>query len=575
MNHNSVGSGGRAQGTCRPSQALYFLWKSQLRNNFKRTATSPRRLLTVIVFVAYVSIMLVTWITGITKTSSHSIQTKQELLRIIPFTILGALWLIALMGISSFGSTFQLAEIEVLFPTPIPQKSVFGYRILRTLAANLALTLFLRVVYGIRNAFVFNSTTVNHVPIANFVNVLFLAMILQAVLSTCLGYCYAIFLRRDTPLVAKIEKAVQWAIAAIILGTGVTTWFLVLHLGALNGLNLMTNNPLVKVVLFPAQFGTWMVLSPIYGLQWLAFGLLGYVLISGAAFYFSATNLDWFYDISARRADVLGKRIQLQRSGNIRGLTQEMIKSGKIKARGRRLGENIRVQGNASFVWREIVLAARRSPFVTGIIIVVGTFYGSIPVIVFGLSNSDLPYHYHPEVTLAMLMGMQALGIFYAMAILIQSGIPYFIAQTELIKSLPFSCTRILAMEVISKAWLPVIIVPISCIVDVIVQPSSVEVAFAALIFSPTVSFLFSSIWYFAYLVLPDYGDAAQRLLRGLLAMAIVVVASTPVVGALVLGYLVGGPILCGILGATVAAAITVGFVYLDGRQYENLVLSE
>lgn len=564
-----------AQPTARKfASVIWFLWKCQLRNQFKRTTTSPRRLIPIILLIAYFGFIFATTLSEASFIHPPSIATQTEYVHALSFALFGGMWLLGLGAITNYGTTNQLAEIEVLFPTPIPQKTVFNYRLLRTLAAALFLPIILRIFYSVRAEYAFASATLNYVPIVTYVNIAVVAYFLQATMVACLGYAFAIYLRRDTPLADKINSIYQKVIGGLLIIVVSYVAFSIYTLGAMPGIIKVTDNSYLQIALFPAQFGTWMVQSPEKGWIWLLIGIGGYSLIAAAAYRTSLGSLDWFYDLSATKGSILARRIQAARTGNIRNITTELAQKGKIKARGRGLAQRIRVQGNASFLWREIALSFRRSPWLTGFMLVVGTFYASMPFLLPTHSRA-LQRHEDLAMTFGFALGMQALGIFYAMTSLIQTGVPYFFQQTEMLKSLPFSSTRIVAMEVISKAWLPVFVVPASCVIDIFVAPDSIRVAGAALLFSPCVSFLFSAIWYFAYILLPDYSDVAQRFIRSMLAMAIMMLSIVPVVLVLIIGFILEGPLLAAFLGAIVALAETVLFTYLGGNGYEKYVMKD
>lgn len=547
-----------------------YLWSRQLVNSLRRTTTSIRRLLSVVFIVGYFVFILISVIGefGMTAAGPTGLITP-ALARTIVFWVFSFLWILGLVAITQGNGATQLAEIEVLFPTPVSQAQVLRFKLGRTIAASVILPILFRTAYAVEGLYHPSPLHLNGVSLSVVIDLGLAAFLLNSVISGVWSFVYMLSFRKDTPTAEKRGSVALYSIGTLSLAAILFSAFLATRHGAVPGLTLAASNPIVQVIFFPATFATWLTMGPVMGWPLAVLGLAAIIGLIGLGVWLAFRQLDWFYDIASTRTSAVATRLQAMKTGNAAAVVQDMAKRGKFKARGRGFLSNIRVQGPMSFVWREIALFIRQQQALAFIFLAIAIGYTALPFFLFPPTGKDAVS------SVVMVLVFQSGGISYASMLTMKTGVTYFLQQSDLLKPLCFTSKKIIFMELMSKGWLGFTIVPVVSLIMILAEPGYLPFAVPILFYTPTFSFIFAGSQFMGYMALPDINDLGQRTLRGLLSFAALAICALPSVGAAALAWYLAGPTAAGLIGAGINVGMTALIVHVSAKLYENYVVGE
>jgi|GEM_PF-4850285 len=545
--------------------AVWFLWINSFKNGIRRALTSPKRLITLIFFSLYLIFAIIRpFFYAASQGRAANIESKIHItsseIEAVVFGFYLIIGTISLMLIGSYNRTLKSADIEMLFPTPVPVKVVMTARVIRDFVATFTFQIFFAFVFLVVSASMPHQSVLVRVGAR-----LIVGWILVNLTFTSWGYVYNLTVLRDAPKSIHWEKVADYTrISYVILIVAVIA-LKIFSDSSLQGFVDLGHDPWLELMMFPAYFSYLFVASPVLGY---AFGIIGLVAVIGliaAGFFVAYQNSGWLYDIASSRGSKQLKRQTSLRSGDYSGLIRDRIIQKNIKYKSNKRLMSWRVQGIGSLIWRELVLAPRQMRAAKFLVLLVAVGYGIFPVLIFG--NHD--QYVSTEVLGAFLLFTQGIGVFMSVAVQ-QISLSIFLKQTDLLKPLPFSSSMLVLAELLSRSWIPSIASPISSIIIMIMRPTLAPIVIGFIFYMPSLAVLLLSALMIAVLIFPDVGDATQRAFRGYTWMLGTALVSLPGAGLMVLIYLaVHMALLGGIVGAIVNSGISALLIVYAGKLFQ------
>lgn len=548
---------------------LIYLAAHQMVNTLRKTATSARRLVSYLVIAGYFVFVMVQMMTvfGDTAAGPTGLVTVPQAVG-LAFIAFSALWLINIMTITSGLNPIAMAEVEVLFPSPIDPRRVLRYKIIRGMVSNLLLPILFRAMYAVEMLRHPSSLHLAGTSLSVVIDLALAVYVLMVAAAQVWSHAFSLRFKRDVPGAPKLLIWITYGLYTIF-GVALILVAILVRLDGVSVLYKLGSIPYLEVVFFPAVVAQRLVLAPITGWGMGLAALLFFIGFFALGWRLAMEQVGWLYDIDSQRGAKWGAIIDAMRKGNTAGLIQSMAQSGKIKARGQGLADRIRVQGLMSFVWREIILFMRQRQPMGAFLLILAACYTAFPFIFFKGHGG------HALGAVIAILGAQVAGVVYASLMNVQTGVAYFLQLTDLLKPLGFSARQIVFIEMVSKGWIGATIVPLVSLVMIFVRPACLPYAAPLLLFAPPISFLMAGSHLFSYLVMPDRTDMAQRTLRGFVSLPVMLVSFGIPAGFMALGWFALGPTVGGILGGVAGYGTAFLLAAWAAKLYENFVYND
>lgn len=560
---------------------LVYLTARSFVNRIRRSFSSPKRLISLIVIVLYYLSLVMRPMGGSYRSRNQfpSHMTfhlpPMEVLHAFVFAGFAFLTLILALSTSVQRLSFRPADVDVLFPTPLSPRLVLIFRFVRDYLISLLIPL-LPIIFGWRPtvqglAYLFRGLPDAHS--AGYVGrAAALAWILLALTWVSISYALSLFINRSDLVSDRNKKVITYGGAGVILALGgYIAWRFSVH-GGLEGFVALTQDKILRVFLFTATAASSMVMSPLEA-DWLPFftSMFGLLIISAGAILIATSQADWMYDQAAARGFDSLKLRGLQQKGDLIGMAAERARTRKGKTRSSKWAMRIKATGPLAIVWREVLIQWRMSPIMLVMFAALGIMFGIVPMIAGQANPGEAGY---------MFLGMQGMTVFVGSMSISQSGFIELLRRVDLEKPLPFSPTVISFAEVAAKALPSVISLVIAAIVCLAIQPTLWPYCLASVIGLPFCAVLCCSIIFLVTLIFPDLDDPTLRGFRGLMILLGLAIALVPV-GAIAIGvgFWSRSYILAPVFAAGVAAgmAIVVSAIvcFIAGNLYAQFNPSE
>lgn len=554
--------------------ALLFLTARSIKNGIRRALTTPRRLVSVIVFCGYYYWLFIRPSMSGRNPFAGAAEMPappMEVLHAVVFAIFVAMSLMLMIGMFTPLTGFRPADVDILFATPVSPKIVLVFRILRDYVATLMLPLFV-IVLAFRPASAGWEALFRKMPhpehSAIALRATGVAWLMIALVWVCFAYAVTLFTNRSDLQSDSNRRMLTWGIGALVaLMVGYLVYsFTQIH--SARELIDLAESPILRAFFFTATFASAFAMAPLTG-SWsdAALGALGLVGLAAGAFMLAVRQSSWMYDQAAVRGFGSQERRAMQQRGDMYGMVAAMAREGKIKAGRRTWIHRLRLLGPKALIWKDYFLQVRGMKLMMILVFTIALFMNVMPVII--PSNPRPGRNILEEVPAVMFVFMQVLTNFMVTMTFASTGFIETLRRVDLQKPLPFSPATTVFMEVVSKSMLGILASWISAVVVFVVRPELWQFALGAMLATPAVSVVISSATFLLTLMFPDVDDPSQRGLRGLLQFVAIIVLLFPGVALAIGGFLlhlppllVAVPVAAANLGIAVIVSALAGTLY-------------
>lgn len=556
---------------------LLFLTVRSFFNSIKRSVTSVRRLISLVVFIGY---YIMVFVRPFERSSMRDLPTHDFGLTMPSTTVIDACifalfaFLTLFLGLGVFGvkGTFRPADVDVLFPTPVSPKLVLVFRIVRDYLFTLLLPLFFALVlYRPASTGIFalfrNMQNVDANKVMRAVTV---SWILVALCWVTIGYAVGLFVNRSDLNSERNKKILNWGSFASVIGILAFILWNVTKITSFEGVVALTEQPVLRIFFFTATAATAMVMGTLPGGNF-SFTILGAVALLSVittSVWVAMGQAGWMYDQAASRGTDAQTLRTLQRQGDMIGMMAERARSGKLKAGRRRWLQKLNLKGPLALVWKELIVQTRSSSAMFWIFVPMSLAMSLMPVLVSkSLDSGSLG---------ALFLAMQGFAIFMMVVSLSQSGFIELLRRVDLQKPLPFTSASIVSAEVAAKIIPAVLVSWLGALIALILRPVIWSEALGSIVLAPFVALVMASVVFLVTILFPDVDDPTQRGFRGLVTFFGLAMLLLPVILAMAGLMFVKVPaVLAAFVSAAFALGVSAGVSMIAGRFYESYNPSE
>lgn len=564
-----------------PAKPLLFLTFRSIWNGLKRAFTTPRRLISLILVLAYYFFIFVrpalgpggadrvgTMPPGVTPALDFP---PLAVIDGVSFGIFSVLSLLMLGGIMSANATFRQADVDVLFTMPISPRVVLTFRILRDYLLTLFVPLFIAIL-GLKPARLGWEAVFKNMPNPEYsgmaLRFMMISWLMMSLSWVVISHAVTLWVNRTDRHADKRRKRFGIALGTFAL---LVVGYIGLRMSQVTSASdvlAITHTPGLRVVFFMASMATQMTMAPFTpsGPVQASIGAGGMLALIGFFYWLCLRQAGYLYDISAIRVAATSKAVELQRSGDFSGLVAHQARLGKYK--GIRLGfiSRLKMKGPMALVWKELLLQPRTMISFVVLFALFGTMMSLIPALAPD-RRGNIGW---------LLVTMQAMTVFMVTMSLAQTGFNEVLRRVDLQKPLPFPSWVTVSAEIISKSILAIFVCTFGATVAVIIKPSLWAHGLASLLAAPGFSFMLSACVFLVTMLFPDMEDASQRNLRGLMIMLSIAITglmpSLAFAGITALGL---PPYVGGLAAGLLSLGIAIGLNVLSGKLYESFNPSE
>lgn len=555
---------------------LIFLTVRSIVNGVRRALTSPQRLIGLLVVLGYwFQVLLRPFLGSGRRRGFEGIPSD---FRIDPTAldagIFGFFFLLSLvLLVSSINPKggFRPADVDVLFPTPVSQKVVLVFRVVRDTLLTLLFPILLFLVFGRPAASgigaLFQSDPNRAELLSRAIPVAYLLLSLAWV---SVGYALSLFVNRSDERSDRNKKVIDTGLFLVIGGTlaylairfrALPTWGTAMELA---------QEPALRILFFPATAAYAVVSGVIQGSFLIAIaGFVGLIAIIVLAFGLALTQVEFLYDQAAARGFQSQNMRQLQRSGDTYAMMAEQARRGKFR-KGKVAGwiGGLRFKGGLGLLWKDALLQIRGASWVFYIFIPFVLFLALMPVYTMDNDNDRAK-----SAAYLMFLG---LGVFMVILNTTTGGYIELLRRVDLQKPLPFSASVTVFYEVVSKA---VVILPVSILAGigaVILRPPLFPTAIAGVVLATTLALVLAGVVLLVTVLFPDMEDATQRSFRGLVMMIGCFICAAPGIATFAgLMAMKLSPVIGMIPAALLNLGATAGLAAIAGGLYSQFNPSE
>lgn len=556
---------------------LLFLARRSIVNGVRRSFQTPVRALATVFFVA----MQVWWLSRVflgvsTGPSSvgmfapHVGAGAADLLVTLGFCFLGFVSWSTLLTLFQAPMTFQLAEVDVLVPTPLSPRLYLMWNFAKGYLARLLWPLLMLLFAARPFARITRSGGMGQLDFAALSTAFktaTLAYLLMQLAWAAWRYATALLWTESDQRPMRLRTAASWACSL-----GALAYLAVLVYRAAQvlktddpgaGLVALSRAPDVQLVLYPAvaaiKFGAFPLTQDMGGA---VAGFAFLVLMAVSGFAVMLWRAPKVYEVASRVA-VTRAEIKNRRSGDAQGqVNMQRARSGKLKARNIGWLSSLRVTGDMAFWWKEVVILSRSAGGVLFAALIVPAVFVYLSYFLSSLGRADPKLYVILPSVLLLMSPMVVSGQS-------QVGFREFLKKGELLRPLPLKTGRLIFVEAFSKV-VPAAVVGLVSLCGMCVWLPHLWVTVLPTWLTMVVMCAFASVAsLFLAILLPDMADPAQNTFRRLvqgLGLTFVIYGSAIGYGFLAtVNYW-----LAAIVVMPVVSALTAGCLYGAGRTYRN-----
>jgi len=559
-------------------RALVFLTVRSIANGVRRAVTSPKRLIGLLLVVAYWANFLFRGAFGpdsaryAPPAGAVTLPTWQVVDAAVfaGFSVLSTLLLVT--SLQPKGG-FRPADVDVLFPTPVSPKAVLLFRMVRDYLFTLLIPL-LFVLFGNRQASRGFVQIFRNYP-EQGVNVLRAATVgwlLMALCWVCFGYALSLFVNRSDVRSDRNKRIIDVVTFAAIVGPiAYVSLRLRTDLSWNTALDV-AHEPGLRVFFFLASGATAIVRGAFQGNPYpAAIGVVGMLLFIALSIRVALTQVGHLYDQAAARGFQQVNMRNMQRSGDTYAMIAEQARQGKVKA-GRVAAwiGRLQLRRGPALLWKELLLQARGAMW---IYIVFGPLSIAMTLLpLWGVSQRGNPM----TVAAPLFLLFQGISVLTISLNTATGGFIELLRRVDLQKPLPFTGSVTVFWEVAAKAVPPTLIGIGSAIGAVVIEPRIWSAALASAIITPFFALVLIAVVLVVTILFPDVDDPSQRGFRGFMTLLACAIAGLP--GGAILGLMVAyglSPLLAAAVVIPVNLGIALGASSVAGGLYAGFNPSE
>jgi hypothetical protein len=502
---------------------LLAVW--QLRNAVRTSLTDVRKLIPLLVIAFFIGTQMLSWMLMAgqrppTLAAPEVLLDQAELIRTGAFLVL----VLITIGILDYGFTegflaFSLADVDYLFPSPIPRRLILAYR----LAAKTCMSLFQAsfffyfFLWRTLQAFAPEKATLA----AGFVAFLGL--------FCCLGgyanLAFALKMVFGFGRLGTVRRGVLALLAVFLALVGYTYWQ-----AGFGGVREFAQNVVMIGLFLPCSMAADCLAAPLRGTSTVApLGVLAAFYAGTLAFLFSRNEN--FYEASLEGSEKAAKMLQAAKEQNFSAMFA--IQAAGKRAVGRKpyalppFG-----RGGVALLWANLSAAARR-PFANFWLPLLG-----------GLGIGLVLVLTAPGRYAAWLVGGANA---YALFILTMSGMQVFrqsVGREPLIRPLPFRRWEVVVADVLPRTLISALFAWGSGAVLLFSQADhALTVAVLLIVCLPVALFALNLVQYMIALWYPDAQDKLQQMLAGFISLFLTMGVITLMAIGLVVPLLLRAPV--------------------------------
>lgn len=558
-----------------PARPLLFLTFRTVFNGLKRALTTPRRLISLLVFLGYYFLIFIRPALSSNrpgmKLPPGTTQFDFPPLQVIDalsFGLFAVMSLFLLMGALSANATFKPADVDILFSTPISPRVVLTFRMVRDYLITLLIPLAI-AIFGLQPARLGWEAVFRNMPNPEYsgmtLRFIVISWLLMSLCWVMLNYALSLWVNRNDAAADRRKLIAGWTLGTVVVLVFAYIGYRFWQVHSPADAMAIAADPILRVVFFTATFANQMTLAPFTpgGPLTGMLGAAGLLAVIALGYWLALRQVGWMYDQAAVRAAAVRSATEFQRSGDMAALMAQRVREGKVKTPRMAFVGKLRMTKWRALIWKEMIL----QPRTTLAMIVMFVLIGVLMSVMATFPDSRRPNQVPGYVFLAM----QGMVVFMISMAISQTGFIEVLRRVDLQKPLPFPSWVTVASEVGSKTMVTVLATLAGSLAVLPIKPGLWPFVLGAVVGMPGFAFLLSACVFFVTMLFPDVDDPSQRSLRGLLMMLAVVVCgafpATAVIGLLVVG---AHPVLATLVGALIAFGIGLALAGVSARLYES-----
>ena len=557
-------------------RVLWYLWFRQIVNGIKRAVSSPRRLISVLIFLGYyVGFAFRPWdrgsdgIDGLVTKGFHLDPNLVEMFVFLGFTLVSIFFALAVFGLKN---SFKPADVDVLFPTPISSKVVMFFRLFRDYMVTLFLPLLI-AAFTLRPAVsLFKSVKSNDPVSLNYiVQGGILAWVLLALAWISISYAIGFFVAKNEKSSRAIINGISILLLAVII-------VVIGYLGeqmqvspSMATLEQASSAPWLRAIMVIPSAATAIVMAGFKGSALYLIGGIGVLLafIVGSLTY-SANLSGWMYDQAATKGFQGQAMKDFQRKNDFASMAAEKARQGKMgKGRLAKKVANWNFRGGWTLIYKEMLIQARIGFWVNFVFLIMSGGFGLLFLLI---PESSRVQNIGPYLYLGMT-GFMAVNM---SSIQTLTGFVETLKRVEVMKPLPLTSAQIAFFETTAKALVAMFMSFMPFVFGFIYKPSLWQFHVAGMIAAPSLSLALVSAIFLIVVLFPDFDDPTQRTFRGIMQLIALVVIMVPTglifVGLMTLGV---SPLVPALISLIINIVLTALLTSVTGRFYADFNPSE
>ncbi len=303
------------------NSALRYLLKRNFINGFNKFIKSPAKVILTLLFIISMGFSIFA-----RRSSGEALFKDTENLYAIIFGYFSLIYLISVRnGVENGNSAFRMADINLLFVSPINQKQIFIYGLIKSLFAS--------IIGGIFLIYQFNLFSMYGVNTIEFIFIFISFVLFSFILQFVFFFVYSFVSNNEKH--TKIAKGLFYLPFVIIAAYSVLLYLntkdLILSLVTASTNNLVYFIPVIGWIVGMIKFfllGEYLKSLAVLALNLIAFVILYYIM--------ARRNTEFYEDVLAsaanneklRAAQKSGKRATRYKTGNTKGSEVKIKGSG-------------------------------------------------------------------------------------------------------------------------------------------------------------------------------------------------------------------------------------------------------
>jgi hypothetical protein len=560
---------------------LLFLTLKSIRNGFVRAFTTPRRLLPVLFLLLwyYGAFVRGFGTSGKSTAAFGNIKLdslKPEWIEAFSFGAFGLLSIFMMVSITGYQGSFRPADVDVLFPTPIEPRYVVIFRVVRDYLITLLFPLFFGLMaYRPLSSGYSALKAADPVALQQTLRMATVAWILTSLMFVNVGYAVSIWTNRSDLASERNRKIMRIVIIGFLLSLFAVAFMAARDVASVNDFVRAMSQPILRILLFPATFCTWIVTGAASGQPLLLVsGILLLVGLSVVGYFATARQVGWVYDQAASRGNDATTLRSLQKQGDLIGIAAERARSGKRKVLKETWFTRLRVHGFWALTWKDVLLTWRGLGATIILLAVVTIAVIMMPALITtfaGIPTKSRSLRTEAGMN-AFFVAMAATSCFMVGPTMSQVAFVELIRRIDLQKPLPFTPFKVILGELMAKTIVSVVPVFIGVTAASIIAPRFALIGLVCLVASIPVCANLNAVTLASTLLFPDLDDATQRGLRGLVSTLGWAIGLFPSVLVTIAAVAIGAPlpVIVLLFGAFAVVGAWVCMLFA-ARLYANL----